>query len=62
MSETNECGAMDYPVWGDGTQERVTCSRPVRHEGSHAGLIGTHLWTWAFDERAGDTTADKAER
>ena len=41
-----ECGATDYPVWGDGSHDTVTCARPAGHEGPHTGLIGAHQWTW----------------
>jgi len=40
------CGATDYPVWGDGSHDAVTCARPAGHEGPHTGLIGAHQWTW----------------
>ena len=41
-----DCGATDYPVWGDGSHDTVTCARPAGHEGPHTGLIGAHQWTW----------------
>lgn len=43
------CGAEDYPVWADGSQDRMVCDRPAHHEGTH--LDSEEDWEWSLDMR-----------
>jgi len=40
----DRCNAWDYPVWADGSQSRIRCELPGRHDGSHVGDGGE--WRW----------------
>lgn len=44
VGRVSSCPAVDYPVWMDGSQERIPCEEPAGHAGPHVGDQGD--WSW----------------
>lgn len=48
INEAPRCGDEDFPVWADGSCDRVVCSLPDGHDGNHVGYIdGVQPWRWS---------------
>jgi len=46
-----ECGAVDRPVWADGSSDHVECQKPRGHDGPHVGYIDGKEWrcVWSVE-------------